>query len=69
MNRLLRSPTFCHQVTATDHETLPEEDRILQGKNCKSEQKLLQRSPLIQEIVLENHDYRMLSIGILDIEM
>lgn len=69
MNRLLRSPVFCNSTITEPFHSLPEEDRILQGKNCKIEQKLVQRSPLSQEIILENHDYRMLSIGISNLGM
>lgn len=69
LNRLLRSPSFCTPKDTHNIEFLPEEKRILEGQNCKSEKKLLQRSPIIQEITLENHDYRMLSIGISNIEM
>lgn len=44
----------------------PVEIPILQGVNCKTERKLLQRSPIIQEIMFADHDYRMLSIGVCD---
>ncbi|XP_018580026.1 uncharacterized protein LOC108917761 [Anoplophora glabripennis] len=71
LNRLLRTKVFSpyeHKlVKNAAFNTTPEEDRILMGKACRFEQKLLHRSPAIQEIILDNHDYRMLSIGVTDI--
>ncbi|VEN39501.1 unnamed protein product [Callosobruchus maculatus] len=43
-----------------------EEERILLGKACATECKLFQRSPVIQELILDQHDYRMLAIGVAD---
>ncbi|KAJ8943697.1 hypothetical protein NQ314_009670, partial [Rhamnusium bicolor] len=51
----------------TQHLTLsPEEDRILIGKAYTVERKLLHRSPAVQEIICDHHDYRMLAIGVTD---
>ncbi|XP_023021381.1 protein phosphatase 1 regulatory subunit 36 isoform X2 [Leptinotarsa decemlineata] len=71
MNRLFRTDTF-NPIEHDDLKTAvykanPEEQRILKGKTCISERKLLQRSPAIQEIILENHDYKMLAIGVTDV--
>ncbi|XP_050299256.1 uncharacterized protein LOC126738127 [Anthonomus grandis grandis] len=65
-NRLLRTNNFSpveHSGAPIMRDT-PEERRVLVGKAFKNEKKLLHRSPIIQQILFENHDYRLLSIGI-----
>ncbi|XP_057665486.1 uncharacterized protein LOC130899514 [Diorhabda carinulata] len=72
MNRLLRTTIF----SPMEHDKLkmyqflatPEETRILRGKAYRKEKKLLHRSQLIQEIIFDVHDYRMLCIGVTDVE-
>ncbi|CAG9818264.1 unnamed protein product [Phaedon cochleariae] len=70
LNRLLRTDTFNpieHGFPKSAmYKATPEEMRILKGKACKHERKLLHRSPAIQEIILNDHDYRMLAIGVTD---
>ncbi|CAG9832661.1 unnamed protein product [Diabrotica balteata] len=72
LNRLLRTTIFSpmehDQYKMYQFLPTPEEARILKGKACTSEKKLLHRSPLIQEIVFDQHDYRMLCIGVTDVE-
>ncbi|CAH2020601.1 unnamed protein product [Acanthoscelides obtectus] len=68
LNRMLRTdnfnPIMRHQNIA--YVATPEEERILLGKVCATECKLYQRSPVIQELILDQHDYRMLAIGVAD---
>ncbi|KAG5873369.1 hypothetical protein JTB14_022972 [Gonioctena quinquepunctata] len=68
MNRLFRTNTFNPVLHAnyTVFSVSPDEQRILRGKACTTERKLLQRSPAIQEIILDRHDYKMLAIGLTD---
>ncbi|KAJ8920497.1 hypothetical protein NQ315_005366 [Exocentrus adspersus] len=72
MNRLLRTNLFSpfeHKLVKNQaFDTTPEEDRILIGKAYRSERKLKHRSPAVQELIFDNHDYRMLAIGVANIE-
>ncbi|XP_030753095.1 uncharacterized protein LOC115880109 [Sitophilus oryzae] len=69
-NRLLR--TLCFSPVESSGVPLPqatsEEERLLTGKAFKNEKRLLHRSPIIQEIIFDNHDYRMLAIGLKNIK-
>ncbi|KAH1028386.1 hypothetical protein HUJ05_001741 [Dendroctonus ponderosae] len=51
----------------TKLEDTPEEQRVLVGNAFRSEKKLLHRSPAIQQIIFDDHDYQLLSIGLNDI--
>nr|CAI5855487.1 unnamed protein product [Callosobruchus analis] len=69
LNRMLRTDTFnpiIHGHQNPSFVATPEEERILLGKACATECKLFQRSPVIQELILDQHDYRMLAIGVAD---
>lgn len=44
------------------------ENRVLRGTADKVEKKLLQRSPAVRELILANHDHRMLAIGLVEIQ-
>nr|CAH7745062.1 unnamed protein product [Callosobruchus chinensis] len=69
LNRMLRTDTFNPVIHGHQNPTYvatPEEERILLGKACATECKLFQRSPVIQELILDQHDYRMLAIGVAD---
>ncbi|XP_060525300.1 uncharacterized protein LOC132701435 [Cylas formicarius] len=70
LNRMLRTNWFNPvQNVSTQHFTpTTQEERILTGVTLTSKKKLLHRSPAIQELTLVDHDYRMLSIGIKDVE-
>ncbi|XP_076250439.1 uncharacterized protein LOC143190175 [Rhynchophorus ferrugineus] len=69
-NRLLRTLCFSPVESSglTLITTLPEEQRVLLGKAFKNERRLLHRSPAVQEIIFDDHDYRMLAIGIKNIK-
>lgn len=69
MNRLLRTFNFSpiEHYGKSNLEDTPEEQRVLLGKAFRSEKKLLHRSPAIQQIIFNDHDYDLLSIGFNDI--
>lgn len=48
--------------------TNAEENRVLLGKAYKQERKLKHRSPAVQELIFDNHSYKMLAIGQLRVE-
>lgn len=58
-----------HVTIKSTVESNTDEKRILLGKAYKSEKKLLHRSPAIQEITFDDHDHRLLSIGVNDIPL
>ncbi|KAJ8984696.1 hypothetical protein NQ317_004955 [Molorchus minor] len=68
MNRLLRTNIFSpyeHKVIkTTTFDALPEEERVLVGKAYSNERKLLHRSPVTQELILDSHDYKIFAIGV-----
>ncbi|XP_066150633.1 protein phosphatase 1 regulatory subunit 36-like [Euwallacea fornicatus] len=66
INRLMRTIKYSpveHAGNCTLESTL-EEEKILLGTTFKTKKKHLLRSPAIQEIIFNDHDYRFLSIGI-----
>ncbi|ERL90814.1 hypothetical protein D910_08160 [Dendroctonus ponderosae] len=69
INRLLRTFNFSpiEHYGKTKLEDTPEEQRVLVGNAFRSEKKLLHRSPAIQQIIFDDHDYQLLSIGLNDI--
>lgn len=46
-------------------DMLADDIRILQGRELQEKRKLLRNSPLIQELIYSNCDYRLLSLGML----
>lgn len=58
-----------HIIAKSTVDSTRDEKRILLGKAYKSEKKLLHRSPAIQEITFDDHDHRLLSIGVNDIPL
>ncbi|RZC40460.1 PPPI inhib domain containing protein [Asbolus verrucosus] len=71
LNRLFRTKIFnimsrIRQTAACC--TNAEEDRILLGKAYTPEKKLKHRSPAVQELIFDNHSYKMLAIGHLRVE-
>lgn len=44
------------------------ERKLLNGRADAQERKLLQRSPLVKELILGEHDHRMFGIGIAQFE-
>lgn len=65
---MLRTYTFSlvqhSPFRSTAFDANPEEERVLVGRAYRSERKLYKKSPLIQEIVNDEHDFNMLSIGV-----
>lgn len=73
LNRLLRSNKFnmvAHNIakTKTTFFMRKGEKRILKGSADVQEKKLLTRSPTTKELVVTDHDHRMLAIGVVEIE-
>ncbi|CAG9854596.1 unnamed protein product [Phyllotreta striolata] len=62
------SPSEHDEFKRGSYVALPDEEKILRGKAFTEEDKLLHRSPCIQELTNGDHDYRLLSIGVTDIE-
>lgn len=58
---------FVHQGRKSEKLcTTQHEDEILQGVTDVKEPRLLQRSPLGKELLIGEHDHRMLAIGIVN---
>ncbi|KAL1508950.1 hypothetical protein ABEB36_003764 [Hypothenemus hampei] len=69
LQRLLRTLNYSlvENTRRSTIEATQDERRVLLGKAFRTERKLLHRSPAIQEIIFDQHDHRLLSIGINDI--
>lgn len=68
MNRLLRTDIFniiIHRGIrgGVDLYRTANEEKVLSGLANTEERKLLHRSPIAKELVLGDHDHRMLIIG------
>lgn len=70
LNRLLRSPYFNNAKRKYKESPMePAEKKIIYGDVWTEERKLKQRSPLIQEILLnDSQDFHLLSIGLFNLE-
>lgn len=73
ISRLLRSSKFSmalHTFGKTKKPFVPKprEMRVLRGTADIPEKKLLSHSPTTKELVLSDHDHRMLAVGIVEIE-
>lgn len=72
LDKLIRtinfSPSEHSELKRELYVALPGEEQILRGRAFREEQKLLHRSPCIQELIRQDHDYRLLAIGITDVE-
>ncbi|GJQ88148.1 hypothetical protein Trydic_g13152 [Trypoxylus dichotomus] len=66
MGRIFRSDFFniiVHRRQVGSFKRSAAEDRVMMGLSNKYERKLLQRSPLVKELMLGEHDHRMLGAG------
>lgn len=73
LHRLLRSEIFNMALHNTGRGRIAyaakkREKETLKGTADIPEKKLLARSPTTKELILSDHDHRMLSIGIVEIE-
>lgn len=69
MGRVFRSDFFniiVHRRQVAPFKKSPAEDRVMIGASNRYERKLLQRSPLVKELMLGEHDHRMLGAGFKD---
>ncbi|XP_022904192.2 protein phosphatase 1 regulatory subunit 36-like isoform X1 [Onthophagus taurus] len=67
MNRMFRGDSFnlvTHRKNVNASKRNPEEDRVLIGAANLFERKLLQRSPVIKELIFAEHDHRLLGAGV-----
>lgn len=68
MHRLFRTETYNiaerRSITHTIQDMLYDDIIILQGHKIQKKRKLLRNSPLIQELIYSDYDYRLLSLGI-----
>lgn len=69
LNRLFRSGIFniMSRTRTSIFRPNAEENRVLFGRGYKLEKKLKHRSPAIQELIFDDHCYKMLSIGLLEV--
>ncbi|XP_015832912.1 uncharacterized protein LOC660702 isoform X1 [Tribolium castaneum] len=70
LNRLFRTEIFntMSRIRQSTFQTNAEENRVLLGKAFTQEKKLKHRSPAVQELIFDNHCYKMLAIGLLQVE-
>uniref|UniRef100_A0A1Y1LF82 Uncharacterized protein n=2 Tax=Photinus pyralis TaxID=7054 RepID=A0A1Y1LF82_PHOPY len=64
MNQLLRTKIFNGRACGEDLHKSQEEENILYGTANIMEKKLLQHSLMTKELMLGQHDYRLLMIGV-----
>lgn len=69
MHRLFRTETYNiaerRSISHTIQDMLYDDIIILQGHKIQEKRKLLRNSPLIQELIYSDYDYRLLSLGII----
>lgn len=69
MHRLFRTETYNiaerRSITHTIQDMLYDDIIILKGHKIQEKRKLLRNSPLIQELIYSDYDYRLLSLGII----
>ncbi|KAF3427651.1 hypothetical protein E2986_08396 [Frieseomelitta varia] len=70
LHRLFRTETYNiaekRNISPTIQDMLPDDIQVLQGHKIQEKKKLLRNSPLIQELIYSDSDYRLLSLGIED---
>ncbi|CAD1473658.1 unnamed protein product, partial [Heterotrigona itama] len=70
LHRLFRTETYNiaekRNISHTIQDMLPDDIQVLQGHKIQEKRKLLRNSPLIQELIYSDSDYRLLSLGIED---
>ena len=68
MHRLFRTETYNiaekRNISPTIQDMLPDDIQVLQGHKIQEKRKLLRNSPLIQELIYSDSDYRLLSLGV-----
>ncbi|XP_043793017.1 uncharacterized protein LOC122715149 [Apis laboriosa] len=68
LHRLFRTETYNiaerRSISHTIQDMLYDDIIILQGHKIQEKRKLLRNSPLIQELIYSDYDYRLLSLGI-----
>lgn len=68
MHRLFRTETYNiaekRNISHTIQDMLPDDIQVLQGHKIQEKRKLLKNSPLIQELIYSDYDYRLLSLGV-----
>lgn len=65
-NRVFRSDIFniiVHRRNVAGFARTPAEDRVMIGASNRYERTLLQKSPLVKELIFGEHDHRMLGAG------
>ncbi|OAD60420.1 Protein phosphatase 1 regulatory subunit 36 [Eufriesea mexicana] len=68
LHRLFRTETYniAERQSYTIQDMLFDDIQVLQGHKIQEKRKLLRNSPLIQELIYSNYDYRLLTLGMQD---